>query len=139
MLNYSAYTLVDITNTNENKLAKNKGAFLQQQNLNTLIQTIGIRSQPLDTQVTVKMAQDVVDYDFGKRYKGLHTVWKLDFSIEHSDVFTYNNNKLYHLFKDADGIAVYTGLEESSEIQTKCFETFNTKLVNLYFKKYIGS
>ena len=72
MLYYTAYTLVDITNTNESKITKNKGAFLQQQNLNTLIQTIGIRSQPLDIQVTVEMAQDIVNYEFGKRYQGLH-------------------------------------------------------------------
>jgi hypothetical protein len=136
MLNYTAYTLVDITNTNENKIAKNKGAFLQQQNLNTLIQTIGIRSQPLDTQVTVKMAQDIVKYEFGKRYQGLHTVWKFDFSIEHSEVFSYNNNKTYHLNKDADGVAIYTGLEESNEITTGCFETIDSTLVNLYFKTY---
>jgi len=136
MNNYSAYTLVDITNTNQNKISKNKGSFLQQQNLNTLIQTIGIRSQPLEPKVTVKMAQDVVDYEFGKRYQGLHTVWQLNFSIEHTDVFNYNNTDLYHLYKDADGVAIYTGLEESNEITTGCFETIYSTLVNLYFKTY---
>lgn len=136
MINYTAYTLVDISNTNENKIVKNKGAFLQQQNLNTLIQTIGIRSQPLEPMITVKMAQDIVDYEFGKQYKGLHTVWQFDFSIEHSDVFAYNNNKTYHLYKDADGVAVYTGLEETLDIKTGCFETLDPTLVNLYFKNY---
>tara|TARA_B110000046_G_scaffold72060_2_gene79949 strand:+ start:1433 stop:1849 length:417 start_codon:yes stop_codon:yes gene_type:complete len=134
MINYTAYTLVDITNTNENKMAKHKGAFLQQQNLNTLVQTIGIRSQPLESKVTVKMAQDVVKYGFGKRYQGLHTVWQLNFSIEHTDVFNYNDIDLYHLYKDADGVAIYTGLEESKEITTRCFETVDPTLVNLYFK-----
>jgi len=134
MMHYTAYTLVDITDTNGNKISKNTGAFLQQQNLNTLVQTIGIRSQPLEPKVTVKMAQDVVNYGFGKRYQGLHTVWQLDFSIEHTEVFSYNNNKTYHLYKDADGVAIYTGLEESNELDTNCFETINPTLINLYYK-----
>ena len=83
MTNYVAYTLIDITNTNETKIARNKLHFFQQQNLNTLIQTIGLRSQPLDVEVLPLMAQDVVNFGFGKQYHGLHTVWKLQFSIEH--------------------------------------------------------
>ena len=56
MTNYVAYTLIDITNTNETKIARNKLHFFQQQNLNTLIQTIGLRSQPLDVEVLPLMA-----------------------------------------------------------------------------------
>ena len=55
MINYTAYTLVDISNTTETKITRNKIAFLQQQNLNTLIQTVGLRSQPLEPSVTIKM------------------------------------------------------------------------------------
>jgi len=77
MTNYVAYTLVDISNTNESKIQRNKLHFFQQQNLNTLVQTIGLRSQPLDIEVLPLMAQDVVNFGFGKQYQGLHTVWKL--------------------------------------------------------------
>ena len=77
MINYTAYTLVDISNTTETKITRNKIAFLQQQNLNTLIQTVGLRSQPLEPSVTIKMTQDIVDYEFGNEYQGLHTVWQL--------------------------------------------------------------
>ena len=131
---YTAFSLVDITQTDVNR--NNNLQFNQQQNLNTLIQSIGLRSQPINTKVKVFMAQDVVDYEFGKRYQGLHTVWQFNFSIEHTDVFNYNNTDLYHLYKDADGVAIYTGLEESNEITTGCFETIDSTLVNLYFKTY---
>lgn len=133
MIHFSAYSLVDISHTQEYKSNKpNKHTFLQQQNLNTLIQTIGLRSQPLEPKVTVFMAQDVADYGFGKRYSGLHTVWNLDFSIEHSNVFANNNDSLYYLNTDCDGVAIYCKLEETAEINTKAFETLNNK--NLYFK-----
>ena len=73
MLHYSAYTLVDITNTNVNQSGKLAGKANQQQNLNTLIQSIGLRSQPIDPKVTVLMTQDIANYEFGSAYKGLHT------------------------------------------------------------------
>ena len=134
MLNYTAYTLVDITNTNEHKNKPNRYKFLQQQNLNTLIQTIGLRSQPLEPQVEQLLAQDIVQYGFGKQYKGLHTVWRLNFSIEHSNVFANNQNKTHYLKKDSDGVAIYTKLEETAEINTKVFETISPQYINLYFK-----
>ena len=63
--NFTAYTLVDITNTNHHKSTVKKHRFLQQQNLNTLIQTIGLRSQPLEPSVDQLMTQDIVKYGFG--------------------------------------------------------------------------
>ena len=127
---FTAYTLVDISNTQETKHDRNKLQFFQQQNLNTLVQTIGLRSQPLDIGVQAIMTQDIVDYGFGKRYKGLHTVWKMQFSIEHGGAIENMNN----LLKDCNGIPVYTGLEETAELPSKCFETIGP--INLCFKKY---
>ena len=129
---YTAFSLVDITQTDVNR--NNNLQFNQQQNLNTLIQSIGLRSQPINTKVKVLMAQDVVDYGFGKQYQGLHTVWRLDFSIEHNNVFYNNGDKFYYLKNDCDGVAIYTGLEETAELNTKTFETLDNKLVNIYFK-----
>ena len=127
MTNYVAYTLVDITNTKENKIERDKFKFFQQQNLNTLIQTIGLRSQPLEPCISLLMAQDVANLGFGKEYKGLHSVWKMQFSIEHGGVSMEN------LLNDCNGIPIYTSLEETAEIQTKCFETQTN--INLCVKK----
>ena len=134
MTNYVAYTLVDISNTNESKINRNKLHFFQQQNLNTLVQTIGLRSQPLEPSVSVLLAQDIVNFGFGKQYQGLHTVWKLDFSSEHNKVYKNLSDEFYYLNNDCDGVAIYTNLEETTELKTKSFETISTKLVNLYFK-----
>tara|TARA_X000001036_G_scaffold142618_1_gene135489 strand:+ start:1568 stop:1972 length:405 start_codon:yes stop_codon:yes gene_type:complete len=131
MLSFVAYTLVDISNTNESRHDRNKIKFFQQQNLNTLIQTIGLRSQPLESSISVLMAQDIVDYGFGKQYHGLHTVWQLVFSIEHYEVL----DDMTTLLQDCNGIPIYTGLEETAELSSKCFET--TGPINLCFKRYI--
>ena len=131
---FTAYTLVDISNTQETKHDRNRLQFFQQQNLNTLVQTIGLRSQPLDIGVQAIMTQDIVDYGFGKQYQGLHTVWKMQFSIEHSEVLS----DLSQLLNDCNGIPIYTGLEETAEISSKCFETVDPTLVNLCVKKYTG-
>tara|TARA_Y100000389_G_C17067248_1_gene320196 strand:+ start:37 stop:441 length:405 start_codon:yes stop_codon:yes gene_type:complete len=134
MNTFTAYTLVDITNSGITRPFNNILAYNQQQNLNTLIQTIGIRSQPLSPIVVVESTQDLVKYQFGKQYKGLHTVWKIKFSIEHSDVFRYKGNRLHHLYNDSDGIAIISNLSETANINTGCFETTDQYKINLYFK-----
>jgi len=134
--NYTAFTLVDITPTRETRTKNNNTLkYYQQQNQNTLIQTIGLRSQPINMLTSVLMTQDVVDYGFGLQYKGLHTVWKFNFSIEHSNVFANNTNELGHLLNDCNGVPIYVGLEETAESPTKTFETINEDLINLYFMR----
>ena len=76
MFHYSAYTLIDITNTNVNQYKDQIIQSNQQQNMNTLVQSIGLRSQPIDPEVSILMTQDIANYEFGSAYKGLHTVWK---------------------------------------------------------------
>lgn len=134
MYNFTAYTLVDITNSGITRPFSNILAYNQQQNLNTLIQIIGIRSQPLSPTVTVETSQDLVNYQFGKQYKGLHTVWKMKFGIEHSDVFKHKGDKLHHLYNDPDGIAIVAKLAETVNINTGCIETTDQYNINLYFK-----
>lgn len=134
VINYTAYTLVDVTNSGENRIKNNNTSkYYQQQNFNTLIQSIGIRSQPVNPSIRQIMTQDIVEYGFGKRYLGLHTVWRLDFSIEHTAVFNFKNNDMYHLMNDFDGVAIITGLEETAEIHSRCFETLDPSSINILF------
>jgi len=132
--NYTAYTLVDITQSGETKSSNiDSTQYYQQQNLNTLLQCISLRSQPLEPKISTYMTQDVADYGFGKQYQGLHTVWRLDFSSEHGEVYNKNNNPIHNLIYDCNGIAILTKLEETCEIKTKSFETVDPNSINLYF------
>jgi hypothetical protein len=77
-----------------NSKSTNTHGYNQQQNLNTLLQVISLRSQPIEIQVSKLIAQDVVKYGFGKQFNGLHTVWQLDFISEHSNVFSKDTNSV---------------------------------------------
>lgn len=131
---YTVYTLVDITNSGiTNPRTENKLGYNQQQNLNTILQLIGLRSQPIEYRVSKLEAQDIVDYDFGKAYHGLHTVWKLEFVSEHTDVYAKDNNKTFFLISDCDGAAFTGKLTETVDFKYNTFETTDINLLNLYF------
>lgn len=133
---YIAYTLIDITKTgNTNPRSSKVDEYNQQQNLNTLIQLIGLRSQPIHTSVTKKEAQDLAQYQFGNQFNGLHTVWKFEFIIEHSQVYENNSDPVYFLCQDCDGAAFTPYLTETVNFLTATFETRNPQTLNIYFFK----
>lgn len=132
------YTLVDITNSQvTNSRSENTNGYNQQQNLNTLIQLIGLRSQPVYYTVTIDKQQDLVDYRFGNAYKGLHTVWKFEFATEHSDVYLKDDDPVHFLVEDCDGASFTPYLDETVNFLTNSFETKNPELLNIYFLKYV--
>lgn len=131
---YTAYTLVDISASNVVSMtSKDYVGYNQQQNLNTLLQLISLRSQPINMQVQVLQAQDLVNFNFGKLYKGLHTVWKLTFGSEYSNVYEFNNNPVFFLEKDCDGVGFVPDLKETVDFKSYTFETVDVDTINLYF------
>ena len=135
---YTAYTLVDITKSDiTNFRSKNTHGYNQQQNLNTLIQSIGMRSQPLDVTVVALETQDVANYTFGSAYSGLHTVWKFDFVVEHNNVFTKDDDDIYFLKNDCDRIAFTPYLDETVNFLNNVFDTNTSEYLNIYFIKII--
>lgn len=133
---YTVYTLVDITQTDvTNARSTDTKKYNQQQNLNTLIQLIGMRSQPIQLRVTVLTTQDVADYEFGTAFKGLHTVWKFDFVSEHVQVYEKDNDPVYFLKEDCDGAAFTPYLDETVNFLSNTFETKDTAAINTYFFK----
>lgn len=135
---YTAYTLIDITDTNIIKAdSSDVYKYNQKQNLNTLIQIIGLRSQPLNYSVKKLIAQDVVNFQFGNAFKGLHTVWKFDFASEHKDVFSKGDDNVYFLKEDSDGIPITSNLDETVNILSSVFESKNSEQLNIYFLKYV--
>ncbi len=135
---YTLYTLVDITNSEiTNPRIENKLGYNQQQNLNTILQLIGLRSQPIEYTVSKLEAQDLVNHEFGKAYHGLHTVWKLDFTSEHTDVYAKDNNKTFFLINDCDGAAFTGKLTETVKFEYNTFETTDADSINLYFKSAV--
>lgn len=119
-------TLIDITETNiyrEDQFSK-----AQQANYNTVIQTIGLRANPLVQKQDC--TERKVDGEFGSVYKGKHKVWTLIFEIEQSGYVT-----LETLENDLNLIPITTGLKETIEINNCILDTGTKKYKNIIFRQ----
>ena len=117
------YSLDDISQTSA----------LQLQNYNSLLQTIALRSNPLNVRVSMAGNQILSDYDFGEDYGGNHNVWVMSFVVEQPDVFANKHSNLGGLMSDCHQVPVISNLLESVTISPSVFDTMNDKTKNLYF------
>lgn len=116
-MRFAVYTLVDITDskvTDPNR----RLPYSQAQNLNTIIQTIDMRTQPLEWRVTHR-DEDVSDYEFDAN--GVQTVWRLEVEIGHDidpEVFA----------DDLYGVPFIGNLCETMDSSEQVFDRSNTYL-----------
>jgi hypothetical protein len=82
--------------TNEQEWNRSRN---QQRNFETLLQLIGLYTQPLDLT--------------DPWYDSATQQWSFDFSIEFDGVFATENDTLGLLKKQANGVPMITGLQES--------------------------
>lgn len=125
MQSFTIYTLVDITQTNQ--YHHQPGLDLhkqQQQNFFTLVQTIGLRVNPL-YEIPPKVIDDlkVSELPFGTAFKGKHRVWCWEFDIEFDGVFDDEGNPVGKLISDLNLIPVITGLTETAKLNKSMFDT----------------
>jgi hypothetical protein len=121
-----AHTLIDISD--------GKSA-LQEQNLNTLIQVVSLRANPLQIETTLLGNQDLSKYDFGEDFGGNHNVWKFVFKVEQQDIFINKNGELGGLEDDVHNCPIINDLMESCNINPAVFDSKNAKTKNIYFIK----
>ena len=129
----TAFTLVDITDTGTVRVRdSNTREYHQQQNLNVLLQTIGLRAQPFDPVVTVMEEVPLAAMHFGKFYTDeTATVWTLKFYVEHDMAWSDGEDQLAFLKADANGVAITSDLDNTLEFPINIFDTSDN--VNLYF------
>jgi hypothetical protein len=129
----TAFTLVDITDTGTVRVRdSNTREYHQQQNLNVLLQTIGLRAQPFNPVVTIHQDQPLAAMHFGKFYTdATATVWSLKFYIEHDMAWSDGEDQLAFLKSDANGVAITSDLDNTLEFPVNIFDTLDN--VNLYF------
>ena len=89
---YTAYSLVDITDTGDSDPKGNTVSFQQAQNLNSLIQALSLRTQLVLSSITSSDV-DLSDYEFGSLFTGTHKVWVFKFASEAQDVFAKREDK----------------------------------------------
>ena len=116
-------TLIDITNTNI-KRGDNKERD-QQRNWETVLQVLGLKTQPLIIEGPV-ILDDVEVSMFGDFYQGKHRIWAFSFT---SDTEVYNLNQLA---EDFEQVPVILGLDETARFMLPIFHSYGT-LKNIHF------
>jgi hypothetical protein len=130
---YQVYTLIDITKTDVTTYSKEKEKQRnQQRNWETVMQILGLRAQLLDVNYLGSMQADVKEYSFGANYKGIHTVWLFEFTIEHADLYTIDNDRYGALKNDFRIAPVILGLDETAKPNTAMFYPSSVDK-NIYF------
>ena len=118
-------TLVDITHTRVRR--RNDKASAQQDNYDTVAQTIGIRVNPENINVYTKHEQAT---GLGSRYQGEQQVWYFDFTPNIEDAIT-----LDMLIDDFNLIPFITELDETVEFTENYFLTKDRKTTNISFEQ----
>ena len=126
-MKFSVVTLVDITET---KARRGDWSQLlkQQQNFNTMIQTIGLRANLAYDISPSRMVKDVKGLGFGSDHKGELLVWHWQFEVE-ADFAT----SVELLEQDFDLVPIITGLDETAGIKPEVFFPKNPRKLNIIF------
>ena len=130
---YSIYTLIDITDSGILSPKTDAKGFFQSQNLNTFIQCISLRAQPVLSSINKVDAVDLSDYDFGSNMTGIHDVWIFKFASETADAWNKENNSVYMLEEDFNVAPIHITLDETALINPEIVDT-STVNKNTYFK-----
>ena len=130
----TGFTLVDITRTGvTHNRAENEHQRNQQRNWETVIQCMGIRTQPLDIQGP-KFIEMYVDEDtFGEMYQGKQRVWAWTFYADRTGTWTVDNDELALLHKDFNEVPIIQGLDETARFILPIFYTTGA-IKNVFFK-----
>ena len=122
-MEYKLYTLVDITHTGQyrNEPGKEQDRW-REQNFNTILQTLGIRTNIHYNQkpVVTEVAGKLIGFDTDKIIR----VWRFDFSTERDDaLYEVDGDPVGYLKQDFHLVPYISGLGELMEQE---FAVFNT-------------
>ena len=131
-MKYSLYTLVDISYTGryrnepDKKLQRN-----QQQNFDTVIQTLELRSNISYDKKPAVLIEKASDYGFNSTSE--QKIWNFEWETEQVDEYIKDENHIGQLIEDFQFVPFITNLDETAIIQKPIFITQGTGL-NIVFK-----
>jgi hypothetical protein len=152
---FTVYTLIDITMTgvvaqyrsnlpafvdDAKQIVNNQESWIisrgQQSNLETLIQTISLRGNPMYIETPRKYsAEDVTDLDFGSSFKKQHVFWVTSFTVEQPGLYLERGQEHIPgsgLLNDLANVPVILGLTESASIKTPIWDATSAKNKNIH-------
>jgi hypothetical protein len=118
MPRYQIVTLVDITRTNPTRSETDQHLIGQQANFNTLLQSIGLRS---NVEWTIDPVESAGSLPFP--LEGKANYWTWTFEVEREDVFTKDNDPVGLLLDDLHGVPIIGQLNNSIDIDPPVFQT----------------
>jgi hypothetical protein len=133
-MNYKLYTLVDITHTSEYRLREdNNHRRWQEQNFNTVIQTLGLRSNVSfhDAPVTVEIKGSALGFNTDEIVR----IWRFDFSTDKPDLYDYQGDPVELLREDFELVPYIDGLNESMEQNYAVFVPYGDNKNIVFYKK----
>ena len=133
MEEYKLYTFVDITHTGQYRSEPGKeSARWKEQNFNTVVQTLGLRSNIVYYQspVTTEVRGSLVGFDTDKIVR----LWRFDFTTERDFVYEDNNDPVAFLKEDFELVPYIQDLDECLH-QTHAVFLTEGKLKNIVFHK----
>lgn len=146
MKSFKLITLIDITETNQYRKEIGKELLRdQQQNFQMLLQTIGLRVNPLYDVPPIPSIIDInpkphglrsysqshTAVNFGKSYSGKHKIWTFNFNIEYNDGLTDSNgDPVGLLVDDLHLVPFIPNLTETFKYQFSVFDTKSNDFKN---------
>jgi len=131
---FQGVSLVDITATgmtrsnDPDSVERN-----QQRNWETVVQCLGLRTQPQNIQSPICSIESMKNCEFGDFYTGEQKVWTWFWTVESSGIYDLDNKPLGGLQKDFEQVPIITGLNETARFMLPIFYPYGT-IKNIYFK-----
>ena len=123
-MDYKLYTLVDITHTKQTRFEpKHELLCYKEQNFNTLLQTLGLRSNVhyINSPQVVEVQGSLVGFDTSEIIR----VWRFDWSTERDNMYLEGNDPVGLLKQDFHLVPYIKGLDELMEQQYAVFSTID--------------
>ena len=127
-----AFTLVDITQTGIVSSTNSKERN-QQRNWETVIQVIGLRSQPTLLSAPIVEELDLSYFRFGTEYMGTNRVWSFKFGTEQDGVYSDGVTPFGLLELDFVKVPIIVGLDETAAMNLSTFKVVGPQR-NIYFQ-----
>lgn len=119
-MRYKIYTLVDITKTGQYRNEDGRElARHQQQNFDTLQQTIGMRAN-LSYLSPPRVKIDRPN-NYGLDGDDLANIWIFEWEVDREDLFSHNGDELYRLREDFELVPYISGLTETVKYDPAIF------------------
>jgi len=136
---FIGYSLVDITATGVIRSSDSEDiARNQQRNWETVLQCIGLRTQPLHIKLPQKFEDKVELYNFGEFYSGVQTIWQWSWAIEAEGVYDLPGKTLGALNTDFEQVPVITGLNETARFILPIFHPYGA-IKNIFIEPWLQS